>query len=146
VKILGSVFQLISTLFCKPLKNCSFEVNCLFCRQYLPDSTIPWRTGDTGRCGFLFYARSRALILILSMVEIRQFFTWYSFPKNICRTRANILVQLLRFLYWHLVLPFKGIVSRKNKLFFPRWSHIKLDVFEFDCSWLDTIRRNLSHE
>jgi hypothetical protein len=37
-----------------------------FCRQYFPDSTIPERAGDTGRCGFLFYARSRALILIIS--------------------------------------------------------------------------------
>jgi hypothetical protein len=34
----------------------------IFCRQYLPDSDIPLRTGNTGRCGFLFYARSRTVI------------------------------------------------------------------------------------
>jgi hypothetical protein len=32
------------------------------CCQYLPDSTIPQRTGEAGRCGFLFYAMSIALI------------------------------------------------------------------------------------
>jgi hypothetical protein len=35
----------------------------------------------------------------LGRVEISQFFTRRSFPKNICRTCANILVQYQRFLW-----------------------------------------------
>jgi hypothetical protein len=52
----------------------------LFCRQYIPDSTIPLRTGNAGRCGLLFYARSIALVLIISAgctgTPLRQIKLW----------------------------------------------------------------------
>jgi hypothetical protein len=44
--------------------NCSFLK--IFCRQYFLDSTIPQGLAKQADVAFLFYARSKTLILIIS--------------------------------------------------------------------------------
>jgi hypothetical protein len=60
-----TVFHICRHL-CTVWRREGWRIQPFFVANTFPDSTTPERYGDSGICGLLFYARSKALMLIIS--------------------------------------------------------------------------------